>query len=244
MPSGCIAASIPRHPVQKPAVLRSTQAWPPPVLDMARELHPICNIHLGLLVPLALKLFSSSAASSNTQKSGPARSPFSFPSPHLFPPPISHLFFFFLNSLLLKPPPPRLPCTPTAALAYPICPCVYSACVCMCVCFLCVCQTAPATTAPATTAPERVRLDVSSFAHQLPVCCQPVCTEQLKESWRCSEPGARDTGDGSTPTAAQARQPQHCCQPASHPSSSSSSSSSEQQDRPGPLLHIGTLLSA
>jgi hypothetical protein len=137
MPSGCIGASNPRHPVQKPVVIKTTQAWPPPVLGMPRELHPICNIHQGLLSLLALKLFSSSAASSNTQKSGPARFPplLSLTSPvppfpyhtHIFSP----LLFNPLSQAALH----------ATALAYPICPCVYSACVCMCVFFVCVCQT-------------------------------------------------------------------------------------------------------
>lgn len=48
------------------------------------------------------------------------------------------------------------------------------------------------------------RLDVSSFAHQLPVS-QPICTE-LKESWRCSS-RARCQGHGRRLHAAHASQP-------------------------------------
>lgn len=87
-------------------------------------------------------------------------------------------------------------------------------CVCMCV-FVCVCQNC--TSYDRT---RRVRLDVSSSAHQLPVC-QPICTE-LKESWRCSEPGARDTGYGSTlPT------------PALHPSQAAAATPAAAPPPPG-----------
>lgn len=63
----------------------------------------------------------------------------SFPSPHLSPPPYHHSSLLPLN---LQPA-----CPARLWPSHPICPCVYSARVCMCV-FVCVCQTAPAPTEP------------------------------------------------------------------------------------------------
>ncbi|KAH8784920.1 hypothetical protein F5883DRAFT_81040 [Diaporthe sp. PMI_573] len=101
---------------------------------MPRELHPICNIHQGLLSLLALKLFSSSAASSNTQKSGPARFPplLSLTSP--VPP--SHITHTSspLYSLTHSP---KLPCTPLPSHIPFARACTVL--VCVCVCFLCAC---------------------------------------------------------------------------------------------------------
>lgn len=84
------------------------------------------------------------------------------------------------------------------------------------------------------------RLDVSSFAHQLPVG-QPICT-QLKESWRCSEPGARDTGDGSTlPTPAS---PPSRAKKQQQAPSSSSSAPSPAEATPAALAALAALAAA
>lgn len=147
----------------------------------------------------------------------------SSPSPHLSPPPYHSPFF--------PPPPYCQPALHACLRPRPISP-LRVQCVCVYV-YVCVCVRVSDCTSYDGT--RRVRLDVSSFAHQLPVC-QPICTE-LKESWRCSEPGARDTGEGSTlPT------------PALHPSSSKQQQQQQQrhhqQLNSPPLLRIGTLSAA
>jgi hypothetical protein len=194
MPSGCIGASSPRQPVQKPAVIKSTQAWAPPVLGMPRELNPICNIPSRSPVPLALKLFSSSAASSNTQKSGPAGSPpsSSFPSPHLFPPShISHISRLFFPH----------PETDAQAALHATAPhiflrfarvCTVSLCACVCVCFCACVRTAP--TATSTTACQvGCFLFCASAPALLSTRLHGAERELDVQRARCQVPGTRET---------------------------------------------------
>lgn len=166
-------------------------------------------------VPLALKLFSSSSASSNTQKSGPARFPLSFPSPHLSPPPYHHSSLLPLN---LQPA-----CPARLWPSHPICPCVYSACVCVCVCS-CAC----------------VRLHQLRQDQACQVGCFLFCASTPRRSTHLHRAErelevqrARDTGDGSTlPT------------PASPPSKQQHQHQAAEQSAFAALLHIGTLPTA
>lgn len=102
--------------------------WATPGLGYAQGASPNLQHPSRSPVPLALKLFSSSAASSNTQKSGPARFPLS-PFPHLTCPPL-HITILPSSLSICSPPAlhasgPRIPFARA---------CTVRVCVCVCSC--------------------------------------------------------------------------------------------------------------
>lgn len=180
-------------------------------------------------VPLALKLFSSSAASSNTQKSGPARFPLS-PFPHLTRPPLHpyHHITLTISSLLHTSP----ACPARLWPSHPICPCVYSACV-VCV-YVCVCVR--------VSELHQLRQDQACQVGCFLFCASaPRLSTHLHRAERELEvQRARCQGHGIRLHAAHASPPSK----PSRSSYTSSSSTTTTRRAASLLLHIGTLPAA